>query len=46
MFVGNPKKPQKEECEDCILVRELLESLEEQWKEEEMQKQSGADDGR
>lgn len=33
MHVGNPRKPQKRECEGCRLVREMMESLEEEEEE-------------
>lgn len=29
MYVGNPRKPTKSECDDCREAREMLESIEE-----------------
>lgn len=30
MHVGNPRRPQKKECEPCRQVREMLESMEDE----------------
>jgi hypothetical protein len=30
MHVGNPRKPQKRECEKCRVVREMLEGMEDE----------------
>jgi hypothetical protein len=34
MHVGNPRRPQKKECEPCRVLREMLESMEEDEEED------------
>ncbi|KAB5518753.1 hypothetical protein GE09DRAFT_1230472 [Coniochaeta sp. 2T2.1] len=33
LLVGNPRRPQKKECEGCRTVREMLESMEDEQEE-------------
>jgi hypothetical protein len=33
MHVGNPRRPQKKECEPCRVVREMLEGMEDEEEE-------------